>query len=119
MEPPWVPVLSFPCAWRGRNGAAGSRRALWRQAATAGHYAPLPEVIADADFTRYIGFQKRWSQELDQMERLANDPGDGRFYYSGMAQATLLDRLMPSWKGRAMDDNVWLEALLESATQRH
>jgi hypothetical protein len=30
------------------------------------------------------------------MSRMANDEGGGRFYYSGMAQAVLLDRLSPN-----------------------
>jgi hypothetical protein len=49
------------------------------------------------------------------MKRMAGDDGDGRFYYSGMAQAVLLDRLMPGWKARAMQDSVFLEALLAEA----
>ena len=32
------------------------------------------------------------------MTRMASDKGDGRFYYSGMAQAFLLDQLDPTWK---------------------
>ena len=40
---------------------------------------------------------------------------DVRFYYSGMAQAFLLDRLMPGWKDRALSDDVWLEDLLADA----
>jgi len=48
---------------------------------------------------------------------MAADWGDGRFYYSGMAQAVLLDRLMPGWKDQALEDGVFLEDLLEAAVE--
>jgi hypothetical protein len=35
-----------------------------------------------------------------------------------MAQAFLLDRLMPGWKGRAFEDGVWLDDLLSEALQQ-
>lgn len=39
----------------------------------------------------------QWSREVAQIGRVADDSGDSRFCYSGMAQAFLLDRLMPDW----------------------
>ena len=88
----------------------------WRQAFISG-YVPLSETNALDDFKSYKGFESRWSRELDQISRMANDAGDGRFYYTGMAQAYLLDQLMPDWKTRVMDDGIWLDDLLKSATQ--
>ena len=46
---------------------------------------------------------------------MASAEGDGRFYYSGFAQAALLDRLLPGWKERAMLEGVWLDDLLKVA----
>ena len=89
---------------------------IWRQA-YAGDYTPLPKTVSLPDFDNYSGFETRWSQELDQMRRMANDEGDGRFYYSGMAQAFLLDHLMPDWKLKAFEDGVWLDSLLANAFQ--
>ena len=89
---------------------------IWRQALTDG-YVPVPETAYLEDFGDYTGFDRRWSQEVDQISRMATDEGDGRFYYSGMAQAVLLDRLLPDWKARAFDENTWMEALLEEAIQ--
>jgi hypothetical protein len=83
----------------------------WRQANING-YSPLPETIDLPDFDGYAGFETRWSRELQQMTRMADHQGDGRFYYSGMAQAYLLDQLLPDWKARAFDTGVWLEDLL-------
>ena len=40
-----------------------------------------------------------------------------RIRYSGMAQAVLLDRLMPGWKDRAWAEGVWLEDLLVEAVR--
>jgi hypothetical protein len=48
---------------------------------------------------------------------MAGDDGDGRFYYSGMAQAYLLDRLLPNWKATAFDENIWLDDLLQTVAQ--
>ena len=87
---------------------------IWRQA-DSGKYVPIASTEALADFKAYAGFAKRWSQEINQMKRMADDEGDGRFYYSGMAQAFLLDRLLPGWKVRAFEDGVWLEDLLAEA----
>jgi hypothetical protein len=84
---------------------------IWRQAATA-PYAPISEAGTLSDFADYGSFDRRWTVELDQITRMATDEGDGRFYYTGMAQAILLDRLLPGWKFQAFDDEVWLEDLL-------
>jgi hypothetical protein len=80
-------------------------------------YTPLPETDQLSNFDGYAGFEKRWSQELQQMPRMADDEGDGRFYYTGMAQAYLLDQLMPGWKTRAFEEEIWLDDLLAEAVQ--
>jgi hypothetical protein len=87
---------------------------IWRQGSLPG-YKPLPATANLPDFDQYLGFETRWRQELDQMPRMFNDEGDGRFYYSGMAQAFLLDRLLPGWKELAFAEGVWLEDLLAEA----
>lgn len=87
---------------------------IWRQAAES-DYQPHPTLADDSDFDEYGSFASRWSQEVDQIGRMAADEGDGRFYYTGMAQAVLLDRLLPSWKEVAFDDGVFLEDLLAEA----
>lgn len=85
---------------------------IWRQASLAEGYEPAAALLDDPDFSGYATFDRRWSQEIDQMGRMADDEGDGRFYYSGMAQAVLLDRLMPDWKREALSEGVFLEDLL-------
>jgi hypothetical protein len=83
----------------------------WR-AGSRPDYAPVSSIAGDGDFKRYSGFSARWDEELKQMRGLAGRPGDMRFYYTGMAQAMLLDRLAPGWQARIMDDGVWPEDLL-------
>lgn len=78
-------------------------------------YQPLPELSQDREFQYYRGARQKWFQEIDQISRMADDEGDGRFYYSGFAQAVLLDRLAPDWKERLFTDGVWLEDLLTEA----
>jgi len=87
---------------------------IWRQA-NRGDYTPLAETAQLADFKGYGDFESRWGKEIEQIGRMADDEGDGRFYYSGMAQAFLLDALMPGWKSRAFEDGVWLDDLLAEA----
>jgi hypothetical protein len=90
--------------------------AMWQQAATSPTYVPLVEEVADPWFRGYReAFEQRWSQEVDQIHRMADAEGDGRFYYSGWAQAVLLDRLAPDWKDEVLGAGVPLETLLRDA----
>jgi hypothetical protein len=68
-------------------------------------------MAAVPDFAGYGGFQQRWNSE---MVTLGNQAGadETRFYYSGWAQAVVLDRLRPGWKAGAMAAGVWLEGLV-------
>jgi hypothetical protein len=88
----------------------------WRLAASVEQYQPLTDLQNDRKFKQYKSFDDRWNRELDQITRMAEDEGDGRFYYSGMAQAYLLDQLHPSWKlTLAADPMLNLEDLLKQA----
>lgn len=88
----------------------------WRLAGSIPGYYPVESIRQDPGFRAYEGFEQRWKQELDQITRMAADPGDGRFYYSGMAQAYLLDRLLPDWKERLIENPALnLEDLLKIA----
>lgn len=49
------------------------------------------------------------------MMRMARAGDESRFYYTGMAQAVLLDRLDPDWKSWLFEPGVWLEDLLVEA----
>lgn len=89
----------------------------WRQAAGPNGYQPLPAMAEDPDFDGYDGFDSRWSQEVGQMKRQADQEGDTRFYYTGMAQATLLDRLLSGWKEQVIEEEIWLEDLLLQAAE--
>lgn len=91
---------------------------IWRLASVRG-YSPLPETGSLPQFDQYRNFERRWTNELAQFPMMADDEGDGRFYYSGMAQAYLLDRLSPDWKTSAFDENIWLDDLLQVSVDRH
>ncbi|MFQ5592742.1 MAG: hypothetical protein ACE5HA_01200 [Anaerolineae bacterium] len=86
--------------------------AIWREASSTPGYEPLPAMLADPYFKSYATFDQHWSQEMGQMKRQATRDGEVRFYYTGMAQGVLLDRLMPDWKTRILVEDVWLEDLL-------
>jgi hypothetical protein len=89
---------------------------IWELAASP-NYTPLPETSELTDFDSYQNFDARWRAELNQFSQMADDEGDGRFYYSGMAQAYLLDELMPDWKERILGEGIWLEDLLAEVIQ--
>lgn len=84
--------------------------ALGLTAARSTDYQPVAAIDADPDFKAYNTQERFWSQQVREVKNARQE--EIRFYYSGMAQAALLDRLLPGWKTRAMDEGVWLDALL-------
>ncbi len=90
-----------------------SEMELLRQAAISADYEPV--LIEDPEFEAYSGSLRYWSQQLDEVVRSALRESEIRFYYSGFAQAVLLDRLLPAWKERVFSEDIWLEDLLAEA----
>ncbi len=45
---------------------------------------------------------------------MADASGDGRFYYTGFAQAVLLDRYAPDWQSQIFEDDVSFDTLLSN-----
>lgn len=87
---------------------------IW-QSAASGSFQPSEMILEDQDFHFYQGYTDRWENELKNMERAAKNGGETLFYYSGMLQARLLDDLLPDWKSRMGEPEVWLEDLLQEA----
>ncbi|MBN1428696.1 MAG: hypothetical protein JXB07_09935 [Anaerolineae bacterium] len=90
---------------------------IWQTASEAADYRPLPDMSTDPDFQHYRTFGQRWASEMITMRNCAGDASNVRFYYTGMAQARLLDRLLPGWKEHVMQEGIWLEALLAKALE--
>lgn len=88
---------------------------IWRSAGGAKTYQPLAQAEQLTDYSVFAAHERRWSEELDTMVRMADDQGDGRFYYAGMAQAMLLDSLLPEWQEKVFQPGVFLEDLLRSS----
>ena len=88
---------------------------ILRQAYNDDDYRSAEAMASDPEFDDYETFEQRWDQEVAQIGRMAGNDGDGRFYYSGMAQAALLDRLLPEWKAQIFEEGVFLEDLLATA----
>jgi len=87
----------------------------WQEAQSDHGYVSLPAMETDPDFKDYETFESHWNQEMRQARQQAKREGDVRFYYTGMLQAYLLDRLMPNWKERNTEDGIYLEDLLRDA----
>lgn len=85
---------------------------IWELAAETKNYHPLPEMQQDPDFNFYRGAEDQRKQEIRQ---LRSDLGfsESMFYYSGWAQAEILDRLYPDWKSKAFEPGVYLDELLK------
>lgn len=88
--------------------------ALWKRAADDTEYNPVRALRNDPDLDHYRSFAGRWGQEMTTL-RLQSKEGENRFYYSGMAQAFLLDHFSPRWRTQVLENNVFLEGLLEEA----
>ncbi len=86
----------------------------WRQASIAQSkgYKPVADLSSDPEFNGYMTFSKRWSGEVSTLKWQASQRGETRFYYSGMAQAFLLNRLLPDWKTRVRLEDVSMDDLL-------
>jgi hypothetical protein len=83
----------------------------------AADYAPIDAIQSDPDFNGYQTRHRYRQGQVGEVNRLSGRGGDTRFYYSGMAQAMLLDRLMPGWKEQAFEPEVMLEDLLRQAVE--
>lgn len=80
-------------------------------AVAAGSYTPVPGLNDDPRFRAYRNQVRYWNAQIDELQRMT-DREEIRFYHTGMAQAVMLDRLMPDWKTRIWMEDVWLEELL-------
>lgn len=87
---------------------------IWEAASTSSHYQPMPQTQSDPDFKDYHTFNGRWRQEISQARRQAAIQSDVRFYYCGMLQARILDKVFPGWKEQTNEDGVYLEDLLRT-----
>jgi len=80
-------------------------------------YQPV-DVAGDIDgFKYYTTREKFFKQQVEEVKRSANREGETRFYYGGMLQAMMLDRLMPDWKKEGFAENVYLDDLLKKAVE--
>lgn len=91
---------------------------IGRLAAATPDYTPLPAAATDPDFRAYATREQFWSRQIDEVRRTAGREGESRFYYSGLAQAVLLDSLLPDWKERVFSPDMMLEDLLRQATEQ-
>lgn len=79
------------------------------------NYKPVNEIIGFSEFKKYKTYAKYYKQQMEEVGRAASRPAENRFYYTGMLQAVMLDRLMPDWKKEAFGEDVYLDNLLRSA----
>ena len=81
-------------------------------------YVPLQVMGELSDFHYYSSRIKFFNKQLDEVKRTVRRDGESRFYYVGMLQAEVLDKLKPDWKERAFNENIYLENLLAEVANK-
>lgn len=77
-------------------------------------YEPVTEIKELGDFNNYSKRDTYFKNQLSEVPRAAGRSGESRFYYGGMLQAMLLDRVYPDWKNEAFEEDIFLEDLLRN-----
>lgn len=80
-------------------------------------YKHVNEIETVPGFKNYKTSVSHFNQQIGDVNRIGNSPADTRFYYTGMLQAVMLDRLLPEWKNDGFKEGVYLENLLEKAVK--
>lgn len=93
-----------------------SELALGRLAGSTSSYTPVPAIQAISDFASYQRQETLWQQQMTEATRSALRSGETRFYYSGLVQAALLDRLSSDWKPRILTTDLAPEDFLRELT---
>lgn len=83
----------------------------WKLGSKESLYTPLTATKHDPDFEYYLGANDKWEQEIRQLKSDLNF-SESTFYYTGWAQAQLLDKVYPAWKEIAFENGVYLDELL-------
>lgn len=83
------------------------------------HYNHILEIEEIPDFKEYNTFPTYFNLQIEEVRRAASRAEENRFYYTGMLQALMLDRLIPTWKNEAFYEDVYLENLLEKAVKEY
>jgi len=76
-------------------------------------YKHINEIETVPGFKNYKTSVSHFNQQIGDVKGIGNRPADTRFYYTGMLQAVMLDRLVPEWKKNTFKEGVYLENLLE------
>ena len=78
-------------------------------------YEPVTEIKDLGDFNNYNKRDEYFRNQLSEVPRAAARSGESRFYYGGMLQAMLLDRMARGWKNEIFDEDIFLEDLLRKS----
>lgn len=78
-------------------------------------YLPIIDVFSVKGFNRYHSMEKYRDNQLAEAGRAAGHFNDNRFYYTGMLQALLLDKISSEWKNHIFKPEIYLDDLIEKA----
>jgi hypothetical protein len=91
---------------------------IGRAAATTPGYQWLSEMDADPRFDQYHSLERFWMRQLEQGKNIVSE-GDVWFYYSGFAEAVVLDKIAPDWKENTIPGETALEDMIRLAVAQH
>ncbi|SMO46629.1 hypothetical protein [Gracilimonas mengyeensis] len=88
---------------------------IWLKASEES-YKPLPGMQKDDDFSFY---QNANDHKVQEIRQLSSDLSfsETMFYYSGWAQAEILDRLYPNWRSLVFEPDVFLDDLIAESME--
>ena len=84
---------------------------IWAKAAGSPSYKPVASMKSVPDFNAYREYGDQRKQEISQLKSDMQF-SESMFYYTGWAQAELLDQLRTNWKKEVMNTEVFLDELL-------
>ncbi|MFP8489177.1 hypothetical protein ACKGJO_08730 [Gracilimonas sp. Q87] len=85
----------------------------WLLASDPGLYEPLQQMSSIPDFDHYKNGVKNRNREIKQL-RSNLSFSETVFYYSGWAQAEILDYLDPGWKVKAFEPGMYLDDMIRN-----
>ncbi len=89
------------------------------KASESQNYEPVKEIETVSGFKNYKTFANFYNRQIEEVKRAAIRPEENRFYSTGMLQAVMLDRLMPTWKNEAFNKDVYLDDMLKKAVDNY
>lgn len=82
-------------------------------------YNPIDQIKDISGFENYDHFTPYFDQQLSEINRAVQRPEDNRFYYTGLLQALVLDKLGPEWKEKVFEKDIYIDDILFEINEKN